>query len=987
MAYENRQSSEVDQTEDGSAKVTAEDLQNAAMAIMKGLGGKYIDVNGNEQPVAGDITKVRYAAEITRNPVAKKMLMQIEHTTRKIPGTQETRRLMRFDTNAHRLRYGLPIFVTFFPDEAHNLLMLRFSRARTGDPIWIDAMHTQEKDIGGRTKPALHHSEDEVTLLLDRDNLARLCMDMPTRKKMLARDALACVDGFRTIVLETCARLFGMRVCPRCPDCNRGKRTTPCQNLAGSNASCAGGIFGRMDAAFISFEAQKSTGSLHAHCQLFVQCLHQFTPLKEICERIRQDEGFIVDDYLTYKARVSRQVYAQVGLEHDQEIRHQEQQWPEYKESQALVGRPSYLLKQEANLNGKQWNHEYLDRDIQRLQQMKQHHVHIYNEETGQREPLQACRRKDRPDKCKADFPRDQWLIDRAVVLCPALLRQMEMPLGGKRNKLGSLHGPMNDANINGTHPALLAAHRFNSDVQLPYRFPINHSTHSSACPGRCVWEYETQEGEKSMLRAVQGAQDAQVGYACDYCTKRSPMAFNEVKECCKGHQDLNQRVRGESLNYQGKRHAMRLMSDAYGKGIVRGQVENTNLRAHGSTEQVTRAESFKTSLTTIFPGREYLGLVQRLAGEHPGRHAVVAEIDRRNRRHRKVAVRDMAIMYGHRPKIPEIWYLSACEFEVYWEVALIRAPQNLGDNEQADMQAELTKAGIAKLQRQAIRGTDKEALLPGVDYVVKERSDGQWYAFARSDDTEGFRHNWVINRRARPVAPSFVSTPMPKRSEGEANRAAMITMAYFRAWTLEKNHEDAEVVHAAKMKSPIATWQEACSEWLGRGVLCAESRRYVSNFMAINQVRPDKHEEEEEVHTSDIAEDEELEISHQVLHVALQTRIGGAKKKNAAALGCDREGTEAISLHENSSQGIERVKQVWRCAHAKRKSKVFASRVDVEKILKEARESAAQGKILRGPSRGKPNQRALHTADRSVHHGGCGQMAGQNSIPHNRGG
>ena len=45
--------------------------------------------------------------------VAKKFLHNIDATTAKISGTQETRRQMRFDTNALRVKYGVPIFVTF----------------------------------------------------------------------------------------------------------------------------------------------------------------------------------------------------------------------------------------------------------------------------------------------------------------------------------------------------------------------------------------------------------------------------------------------------------------------------------------------------------------------------------------------------------------------------------------------------------------------------------------------------------------------------------------------------------------------------------------------------------------------------------------------------------------------------------------------------------------------------------------------------------
>ena len=87
-------------------------------------------------------------------------------------------------------------------------------------------------------------------------------------------------------------------------------------------------------------------------------------------------------------------------------------------------------------------------------------------------------------------------------------------------------------------------------------------------------------------------AQGAQAGYACDYCTKRQPVAFNEVNECCKGHSALAESIQHEPLQRQGKRHATRIMSDAYSKGIVRGQVENTHLRTYSKDNDVTSAES-----------------------------------------------------------------------------------------------------------------------------------------------------------------------------------------------------------------------------------------------------------------------------------------------------------------------------------------------------------------------------------------------------------
>ena len=119
-------------------------------------------------------------------------------------------------------------------------------------------------------------------------------------------------------------------------------------------------------------------------------------------------------------------------------------------------------------------------------------------------------------------------------------LKQGGMPSTGKKNMVGSMHGLMNHEYLNDTSSALLAAQQCNSDVQLPYRLPICETTHSSECSSRC-WE-SCDAG--TIIEAVQRSQDAQAGYACDYFSKRQPMAFNEVKGCCKRPQDLEPNTR-----------------------------------------------------------------------------------------------------------------------------------------------------------------------------------------------------------------------------------------------------------------------------------------------------------------------------------------------------------------------------------------------------------------------------------------------------------
>lgn len=151
----------------------------------------------------------------------------------------------------------------------------------------------------------------------------------------------------------------------------------------------------------------------------------------------------------------------------------------------------------------------------------------------------------------------------------------------------------MNHDSSNGMFPAVLAAQRCNSDVQLPYRFPIVAESHRCSCGN----EKSLEANDALVVECAQFAQDAQAGYACNYTTERQPMAFNEVKEWCMGHKELGETVKGQDSVYVGKRAVTRLCSDAYGRGIVRGQVENANLRAYNKDSDATFAESIRTCL------------------------------------------------------------------------------------------------------------------------------------------------------------------------------------------------------------------------------------------------------------------------------------------------------------------------------------------------------------------------------------------------------
>ena len=149
-----------------SGELTAKDYEEGAICLLKALSGPYLDPNGKKRPVGGDMTKLRCVAKLSE--AAKRLLRMVEHLTRKLPGTQEARRMMRFETHAYRVCYGVPIFVTFTPDEAHNTVMLRLSRARRGDPVVGEGGDPIARKLHGRFTPAIDTTpEDGVELTLD----------------------------------------------------------------------------------------------------------------------------------------------------------------------------------------------------------------------------------------------------------------------------------------------------------------------------------------------------------------------------------------------------------------------------------------------------------------------------------------------------------------------------------------------------------------------------------------------------------------------------------------------------------------------------------------------------------------------------------------------------------------------------------------------------------------------------------------------------
>ena len=170
--------------------------------------------------------------------------------------------------------------------------------------------------------------------------------------------------------------------------------------------------------------------------------------------------------------------------------------------------------------------------------------------------------------------------------------------------------------------------------------------------------------------------------------------------------------------------------------------------------------------------------------------------------------------------------------------------------------------------------------------------------------------------------------------------------MSYFHPWTLRKDDETEQAKYVGCLRPGGCTWQEAMQTWCALGTTCLESKRYLGNFLAVHRVRP-QDEEDEGGHSSDMASDEELEVSSADLHAALQTRIGGSARAEDDQGDDIDEMAQKVSHHRNSAKGMNIAQRVWGGSSAGRSEPKFVQVGELKEVLQAARQSQRKEKSL----------------------------------------
>jgi hypothetical protein len=175
---------------DNSMGFAAEELEAGAVSICKALGGEYKDLDGSKKKVHGDLAKLKNSTALT--DAGRRLLQNLEHSSRQLRGAMEVREIMRFETHAGRIRRGVPIFVTWSPDEKHDVLMIRMHRARANDPI--HKLDRKLQRFGQRLQPAM--GQDYVTIAMPAKDMGKCCrITTIVEPSWLGTDSQASMDS------------------------------------------------------------------------------------------------------------------------------------------------------------------------------------------------------------------------------------------------------------------------------------------------------------------------------------------------------------------------------------------------------------------------------------------------------------------------------------------------------------------------------------------------------------------------------------------------------------------------------------------------------------------------------------------------------------------------------------------------------------------------------------------------------------------------
>ncbi len=438
--------------------------------------------------------------------------------------------------------------------------------------------------------------------------------------------------------------------------------------------------------------------------------------------------------------------------------------------------------------------------DVQFVVSRVQHHWHLLDKD-GKRAPMRYCAMKGRRKAtcCKRGFPKAVTKIVknkfaeskyRTRIVCAGVASELDLKVSGRRNMLGACVCRRRCPWL-ASHSRLMAhLTRSNSNIQCPYRLPINEITHDEDCTRKRCQQFTST---RRLTIVAQRAMKTITGYFGGYISKRQKVGNFEIRASVKALPLLFEKLRRreyKSGSVQMAHMTNRMFSTLESKGILRMSTEETMLASLHKANDPLAAEFIRTFRHEFFFGRQLLQryehlrdggsaqTVSLLVPKHPG----------------PANATDFASLYGFRPCHPDVFFLSPWEFCQWFSGVSLRAPSASFEL------AKWTKAGAQK-----IKAGNTGNLQPLIDYefddAMLHRINGFYRFPTAAEAFKGrapeiylrFRSLWCLQKRLFPLVPCPEGTPLPNRRVPKETRAKIFSI-YLRPWTLIKGLADETV-------------------------------------------------------------------------------------------------------------------------------------------------------------------------------------------------
>ena len=699
-------------------------MQKLAKTLDHGVVGKGV----LKMPVAGDPSKLPYAEGLS--VFERNLAHEINFSSEYMPGNAMVRRLMGHSATGARVVYGESLFFTWSPNEQNSALVLRIMRNRKNDTMllgqeetdaWLRRCSRVDEPKISKEEQKKHDAQTDtvtVTLPLPRQK---------DRQRLCARDARAVVARYMYEVKFKLPWLLGLRVCPWCPYCNRPGSSRPCQDIFGSNMQPMGGALGGASTLGGATEYQKHT-TPHLHAQVHLVNVYQYMTLVEIAALIEEkwlDPQTVID--------FTEWIHAERPPNAEQMLRDKERvsaAWFDKfnnGEHEDLCVSPISVTTAAATSEAEagSWKEQY-DMDAQFFFSRVQEHVHRLDSKKGL-QPLRACLSKRCMHKCKHGFPKK--VQPRWCVVCLGNYKKLKVRISGRRNALGSVVGRRSSEYQSGTMRAFAVCMGSNSHTAPNYRLPPVAASHDPDCTSeQCKEVLDVTDERKRRLallriaKTMQRASREMAGYFYGYTFKGQPVGKKALAILDKSMQYLQKTLEELPAEKRFKRTVNRAMVDFHHSTTTRPSTEEAMLSMYVNDDDVSSAEFIRLYDSRDFYGNVLLSRLEMQASGKPIQKEYRIPCMTSDLEDRRIMLKSFDLLYGCRPKNPEIFYLNAWEFLMWWEV----------------------------LPKRHVRY--REGFVMRLDYPKDIGLDAD------------FQDKYGLVRRVRPVVPAPKNTPMPDR-------------------------------------------------------------------------------------------------------------------------------------------------------------------------------------------------------------------------------